>query len=773
MNGYDSNDLQSTLLYIKDRFGINVFSIKGRVSALLSDLAPNLKSDRVLLERMSRLGILEEFVSTNDSDESLKKRLVSRAMTQLIQTEYIRPAIAATYLSTLINVFGWKIEVEIPRESSFEKMKFDSIRYMQESQDSDFLLGKKAYENDRFHEAKLHLTKSYGKGNVLAGRLLGEIYYSGKGCERNYDKAVSLFVDGMQRGCPLSAEWLAEAYRVGKGVPQDKEKAKEIYDSCVEALEAMCVSGSSDAQYVYGFDLLYGNFSEENEQKAFYWLEKAMNAGHISAGVQVAKIYLNGWGIERNEQKGIEILEKYSNSENNNIHFELGKIYYIGKVKEQNYTKALKHFMIAAEKGHANSQEYVGEIYYWGHGVEIDYLEAKKWYDKAAENGNKYSLRQLGFIYYYGEGVSRDLDVAFKYFKFAADRGDSRAQYMLHHFYLFDEAYKNVKMGIEYLEKSAKQGDVLAQKLLARCYISGLGFEEDDEKFVYWMRLAAEQNDAEAQRILGEAYIRLDNPKVLPKSYSEAVQLLNKAAHQGDIQAYILLAEIYFTGEDIEKDEEKALNYLQSAENKVKELEKSGKFMTDEHKKLGDLYYEIYSDTLHRQYAFDHYTKVFSTGNRDVTYDVGWMYFINNFESIYLKEDTEEILQIIIQEESKSTSSSLAYLLGKIYENGYKVSIDKREAEKWFKKASEKGSLAANCRLAFYYINECQLYDKGFSLLEDAYNHGSVEATRLLGICYKKGISVKKNRKKAKELLKEAANKGDTDAMDELKKFIF
>lgn len=88
-------------------------------------------------------------------------------------------------------------------------------------------------------------------------------------------------------------------------------------------------------------------------------------------------------------------------------------------------------------------------------------------------------------------------------------------------------------------------------------------------------------------------------------------------------------------------------------------------------------------------------------------------------------------------------------------------------------KAIDKGSLSAPCRLALYYINERKLYDKGFSVLEKAYEKGSVEATRLLGLCYKNGIGVKKNRSKAKALLREAEKKGDEDAAAELKKFIF
>lgn len=57
--------------------------------------------------------------------------------------------------------------------------------------------------------------------------------------------------------------------------------------------------------------------------------------------------------------------------------------------------------------------------------------------------------------------------------------------------------------------------------------------------------------------------------------------------------------------------------------------------------------------------------------------------------------------------------------------------------------------------------------------IEKAYADGSTEVTRLLGLCCKNGIGVKKNRSKAKVLLKEAAEKGNQDAAEELKKFLF
>lgn len=769
MSTYDSDDLKSTLAYIKDRFGLDVFIKTGRVPALLSDLAPSLKNDRIMVERLSRLGILDDFATNMNETVHVQKRMISKAMTQLTQAEFIRPTIAASYIGIMAEVFGWQVNVEVPKEATDEKMKFDSQRYMRESQDRDFCMGKKALDAENFDDARLCLNKAYGQGNILAGVLLGIIYHSGNGCEKNYDKSIPLFVDGMQRGCPLGAEWLAYAYEHGRGVPRDADKAKEIFLACKGSLEAMCASGSVDAQYVYGFDLLYGSFQSTDEKKALYWFKKAMDAGHIGAGVEVAKIYMNGWGVEKSIDKGLQILLKYTNSKNKNAQFELGKAYYYGKSVERDYKKARHHFQKAAECGHAGSQYYVGDIYYYGEGVAVDYVEAKKWYELSAKQENKDANQQLGFIYLFGEGTSVDKVKSFRYFKYAADKGKARAQYMLHYFYLHDEEYINYELGKQYLEKSAEQGDVLAQKLLARCYIGAFGFVVEDEKFVYWMRKAAEQDDPEAQRILGEAYIKLENEEALPKSYPDALKWLEKAANKGDVNANILLGEIHSTVKEY-MNERKASYYMERADQLMKVKEQSEILFGEEHEKLADLYYKNGENKITRQKAFDHYGAAYLAGQKSALYDLGWMCFINGY---CFELSPDELIQEIINEEKNSESSNLAYLLGLIYFNGYKVRENKAEAEKWYLRAIDKGSSFAASKLALYYVNEKKMYNRGFSILEKAHESGSVEATRLLGLFYKNAIGVKKSRSKAKALLKEAAEKGDEDASTELKKFLF
>lgn len=100
------------------------------------------------------------------------------------------------------------------------------------------------------------------------------------------------------------------------------------------------------------------------------------------------------------------------------------------------------------------------------------------------------------------------------------------------------------------MEMTAESGEVDAQKLLSRMYISDLGFNED-YKFAYWMKKAAEQGDAEAERIYGEAILHFDNDQVLPKDYSEAHKWLSQAATQGDVVAMVDLSELWSMGGDI------------------------------------------------------------------------------------------------------------------------------------------------------------------------------------------------------------------------------
>ena len=109
MNNYNPNNLHSTLSYIKDRYGLSVFADK-KVIAMFSDLAPNLKKERNMLERMSKTGVLKDFVFYTSKSKQEQRNFPTKAKVQLTEQLYIIPDAAESYLDTLASVFEWNLE---------------------------------------------------------------------------------------------------------------------------------------------------------------------------------------------------------------------------------------------------------------------------------------------------------------------------------------------------------------------------------------------------------------------------------------------------------------------------------------------------------------------------------------------------------------------------------------------------------------------------------------------------------------------------------------
>jgi len=126
--------------------------------------------------------------------------------------------------------------------------------------------------------------------------------------------------------------------------------------------------------------------------------------------------------------------------------------------------------------------------------------------------------------------------------------------------------------------------------------------------------------------------------------------------------------------------------------------------------------------------------------------------------------------------------------LGEAYYMGYNVSQDFAKAEEWWSKAAEQGDADAQLMLkqmiepynekqkAFQerYAQAEALYDKGqkdkaFPIIEALANEDYAEAQCLLGLCYKNGgLDVSKDKAKAAEWLRKAAEQGHAKALENL-----
>ena len=100
--------------------------------------------------------------------------------------------------------------------------------------------------------------------------------------------------------------------------------------------------------------------------------------------------------------------------------------------------------------------------------------------------------RNLAIAYLCGRDTDPDFEQAIYYFRQGADNGDEFSQYVIGRFYL-DESSKhyNPEEAVLWLQKSADQGNLLAQKYLAHCYYYGKGVEKDEAKAEELIKKAA------------------------------------------------------------------------------------------------------------------------------------------------------------------------------------------------------------------------------------------------------------------------------------------
>ncbi|MBR1442123.1 MAG: sel1 repeat family protein, partial [Firmicutes bacterium] len=494
--------------------------------------------------------------------------------------------------------------------------------------------------------------------------------------------------------------------------------------------------------------------------------------------------------------------------------------------------KSFDLFLEAANMGSTDAAYRVAHMYCKGEGIGRDRKRAAKWYTVAADSGNIQACRELGDMYFYGRGVEISYDKAYKYFKEAADRNDEYSLYMLAEFYLSDIlSMKDTAKGKELLKEAAEKGLAAAQKKYAYLMINkNNGFPNYSEYFK-WMLKAAVQNDAEAQRRVAEAY---ENGMGALKNRDAAIEWYERALSNNDLYASLDLVKIYQNTEkryEIISHLDKAVNLLREKEVPFGNFRRYAE-LTDIYAKMGELYYNnsaeagktLISWSGCPQKALECYMMAFLMGlcKRELLCKIGKMYFekgiritdydeyIAGFNERYTREnmineaeqsmgsaETLKIRAAITEEYVKAYSYAdirnnsmdqllikslrgvyecstgrlyreyeIAALLGKIYNDEKNTD----EAAKWYREAAERGSAEAMCELADIYINVKKDYERAYDALKTAYGLGSLRGTKMLAFMYKKGRGTKRNRKRAKQLFREAADKGDKEAEEQLKK---
>jgi TPR repeat protein len=157
----------------------------------------------------------------------------------------------------------------------------------------------------------------------------------------------------------------------------------------------------------------------------------------------------------------------------------------------------------------------------------------------------------------------RDINPAFlDELREKSEGGDADASFALGTiYYLGHEALpKDAVKAVEYLEKAASKGHVMAMSFLGEIYESGSGVPRDERKAVRYFTRAADKGDAEAALALGRLYFF--GTDTLKADKKKSFRYYTLAAGSNLPEAQLMLGGMYETGEGTAKDNAKSWQYM-------------------------------------------------------------------------------------------------------------------------------------------------------------------------------------------------------------------
>ena len=297
-------------------------------------------------------------------------------------------------------------------------------------------------------------------------------------------------------------------------------------------------------------------------------------------------MYNYGLGAEQDFGKAFKWFEKAAIAENKYAQYSLGSLYYYGNGTEQNFEKAFTLYKKSADKGNAYGCYQAAKMLESGVGAEIDLEKSDEYFRKAYQgflsiekNTDNADLQyRLGVMTLKGIGCDADIFKAVDFFRKSADNGNIHAAYRLGKIYLSDD-FKNLEFAEKYLKIAADKYEPYAMYSLAKLYLGG----------------------------------------EIPMRKDEAVTLLEKSAELGNTVSSYALGKLYLFGREIERDIDKAKEWLEISAAAGNEYAKNLLENMDRYNQsavrsaaasllnsLGRMIYEDYGRNTHSRYITEH-----------------------------------------------------------------------------------------------------------------------------------------------------------------------
>ena len=405
-----------------------------------------------------------------------------------------------------------------------------------------------------FKKAEQLLLSESKSGNVLAIHDLGKLYSTDKLGAKDEEKSFAFYQEALQGFMEIEPDsdfmfpyepkfdgqimkpvnmrsyvW----YRIGKmhcyglGTEQDYAQSFEWFLKSAQ-------EGNKFAQYSLANLYYYGNGVEKDLSQAFLWYQKSASQGQPYASYAAAQMYSKGEYVAENNEtaqryykaalSGFLELESKDQADDN-LFYKIGVMYKNGLGTEADISKAIDYFKRSAEMNNKNGLYEYGKTLIQGKYIEADLNKGLECIEKAMKLKNSNAKRFFALEYISGEYFSQDIEKGLFMLTECADKGDSFACFQLGQFYL--------------------KGEIVTQDL------------ERAEKYL----LLAEDNEF-TQYAFGKLYLQEEKYDI-----QKAVDYFEKSADKNMWSSYQLGRLYLFGADELEKDKEKAVEWLTKSAN--------------------------------------------------------------------------------------------------------------------------------------------------------------------------------------------------------------
>jgi|GEM_PF-1021933 len=664
---------------------------------------------------------------------------------------------------------------------------------------------------------------------------LGYLYYVGTGgVPKDYKIAREWFQRAAKLRHGQAFVALSVMYRNGLGVEKDMAKSKEL-------LEEAASHDDMVAMRFLAENYLDGSYGAVDRDKAKAWLSRAAELDDEQAREELAN-------FDRKETPG-EACDRLASIKEDRLRNEKAKpvenvdtakaipacqqalaaspavVRYanqlgIAYITDSKYAEAMKVLMPAAEKKSAYAALWIGNFHKRGLGVAVNLPEAAKWYERAGGMGSVNAQFNLGLMHKEADGIPRNLVKARELFEKAAAAGEPSSMTELGHMYLTGQGVPlDQAKARKYYETAANLGNRIAMHQLGEIYRLGQGIAIDARTARLWYGRAASEGYTGAMRALATLYISGAGGE---KEMAKARGLLQQAAGENDTAAMNMLAQGSLAGTFDEVNEAEArLWYEKSAalgNATARRWLSTEQEKTADPAKQADLCDQLAGIAEDPLRAVRHPPARTVDHQRAIPACEGAVKAFpevlrhqNQLGRAYIAASRHFDALRVYKGAAEAGAAHATLWVGNIYSRGLGVPKNLKEAQAWYEKAAEMGSIVAMYNLAMHYSDEARrgvdkersagLALKWFEaaaalgmpdamyILAKSYEHGSFtpkdaarqvdwlrkaseftygDAQNDLAMLYFTGKGVAKDEKRARELFRKAIDNGTQSARQNL-----